>query len=386
MALVALRGVLVRVVARPSRSVPMKRKRATITDVAARAGVSKATVSAVLNATAAVRDATRQRVLSAIEHLDYRPTPAMRAATDAATGAASAPSGGRSLAALIREADNPFYAEVIAGARAVADARGYTLLVVSSEGDYRAEQRIVRLLHAKEIDGLMVYPVLDHHADLSHFFELKRRGYPFVLLEGVLGLPANLVDIDNRQASRLAVEHLIELGHVRLAHFAGPGYSLHTRERIDGVRQACSAALVRFGDAHLVPAGAQLEDGYRAALAYFGACAPGERPTAVTCYNDLVAVGVCSALAALGLRVPEDVSVVGFDDIPLARFLPAPLTTVRVPKHETGRLAAELLLAQIERGTAEPAPERRYLEAALQLRASTAAPQVAEVAGIRGAA
>jgi DNA-binding LacI/PurR family transcriptional regulator len=356
----------------------MERKRATITDVAAHAGVSKATVSAVLNSSANVRDSTRQKVLAAVEQLDYRPGARGEGRTGRdgqaqSTGHPAEWLTDRSLAVLVREGDNPYFAEVVTGARAVADARGYTLLVVSSEGNYEAERRAVRLLRVKEVDGLMVYPVLDDHADLSHFFELRRRNYPFVLLEGVLGLPASLVDADNRAAARVAAEHLLALGHTRLVHFAGPNYSLHTRERVDGVRQACSAALVRFADAHVVPAGASVDDGRRAALAYFTACAPEERPTGVTCYNDLVAAGVCGALAELGLRVPHDVSVVGFDDIPLARHLPVPLTTIAAPKQETGRLAAELLIAQIE-ARAPLVPERHYLDAPLVVRASTAPP------------
>jgi LacI family transcriptional regulator/LacI family repressor for deo operon, udp, cdd, tsx, nupC, and nupG len=342
----------------------MPAKRATITDVAVHAGVSKATVSAVLNANGAVSGATRDRVLSAVERLDYRPT---------AGAGAAARRARRALGLLIKEADNPYYAGIVAGARTVADARGYTLLVASSEGDYDAERRAVELLHAKEVDGLMVTPVLDGRADLSHLFELKRRRYPFVLLEEVRGVPASLIDVDNVQASCAAGAHLIGLGHTRLAHFAGPGYSVHAHERVHGVRRACSASGIMFTDAHLVLAGPGLEDGYRAALAYFRACAPGERPTGVTCYNDLVAVGVCRALAELGLRVPDDVSVVGFDDIPLAEYLPVPLTTVRVPKEEMGRLAADLLIAQVE-AAAPPPSERHFLEAPLMVRASTCAP------------
>jgi LacI family transcriptional regulator len=345
------------------------RKRSTITDVARHAGVSKATVSAVLNDTAQVRDATRQRVLAAVEELDYRPT---TRSTAAPTGSLAV-RGNRSVALLIREGDNPFYGEVLAGVRAVAAPRGYTVLVASSEGDYAAEQQAVRLLHAKEVDGLLVYPVLDEHADLSHLFEMRRRNFPFVLLEGVRGLPASLVDVDNRAAARAATEHLITLGHRRLVHFAGPEYSLHTRERLDGVREACSAAHVRFGDEHVVLAGAHLDGGYRAALTYFRDSDAAARPTGVTCYNDLVAAGVMSALAELGLRVPHDVSVVGFDDIPIAGHLATPLTTVHVPKYESGQLAAELLLAQIE-SSAPSAPERRSLEASLTVRASTAPP------------
>ncbi len=343
----------------------MRPKRASMSDVAARAGVSKATVSAVLNSSAAVRGATRERVLSAIEQLDYRPA--------VGAGAAATRRARRALGLLIKEADNPYYGGIVAGARAAAEARGYTLLVASSEGDYDVERRAVELLHAVEVDGLMVTPVLDVRADLSHLFELKRRNYPFVLLEQVRGVPASLVDVDNVQASCAAATHLIELGHTRLAHFAGPNYSMHTHERVHGTRRACSASGIVFADAHVVPAGAALEDGYRAALAYFAARAPGERPTGVTCYNDLVAVGVCRALAELGLRVPDDVSVVGFDDIPLVQYLPAPLTTVRVPQSAMGRLAAELLVAQVE-APAPPPPERHFLDAPLVARASTRAP------------
>lgn len=343
----------------------MHRKRATITDVAARAGVSKATVSAVLNASAAVRGETRDRVLSAVELLDYRPA--------TGSGAAAVRRVTRSLGLLIKEADNPYYAGLVAGARAAAEARGYTLLVTSSEGDYDAERRAVELLHAKEVDGLLVTPVLDERADLSHLFELKRRRYPFVLLEAVRGVPASLVDVDNVRGACAAAGHLIQLGHTRLAHFAGPAYSMHTQERVHGVRRACSAAALLFTDAHVVAAGAHLEDGYRAALAHFGALASDARPTGVTCYNDLVAVGVCRALAELGLGVPGDVSVVGFDDIALTEYLPVPLTTVRVPKEEMGRLAAELLVAQVEAPGPER-PERHFLDAPLVVRASTGPP------------
>ncbi|GJG87204.1 LacI family transcriptional regulator [Gemmatimonadetes bacterium T265] len=332
--------------------------------------MSKATVSAVLNATGSVRGATRERVLAAIETLNYRPSVGAGAAVPRAGDARSA---GRTIGLLIKEAENPYYAGLVAGVRVVADACGYTLLVTSSEGDYAAERRAVELMYAKEVDGMLVTPLLDAFADLSHYFNLKRRDFPFVLLEEVRGLPASLVDIDNVRAAWAATDHLIALGHTRLVHFAGPAYSVHAQERVHGVRRACSAVALVFHDAHVVRAGAHLDDGYRAALAYFGAVAPGERPTGVTCYNDLIALGVCRALTELGLRVPEDVSVVGFDDIPIVEYLPVPLTTVRIPQAEMGRLAAELLVAQIN-GGAPARPVRQFLDAQLVVRASTHPP------------
>jgi len=345
-------------------------KRSTITDVAAHAGVSKATVSAVLNAVGSVRGATRERVLASIEALDYRPVVGAGAAAPR-TGAARGTGG--TIGLLIKEAENPYYAGLEAGVRVVADACGYTLLVTSSEGDYAAERRAVELMYAKEVDGLLVTPLLDAFADLSHYFNLKRRDFPFVLLEEVRGLPASLVDVDNVQAAWAATDHLIGLGHTRLVHFAGPAYSVHAQERVHGVRRACSGVPLVFNDAHVVRAGAHLADGYRAALAYFADLAPDVRPTGVTCYNDLIAVGVCRALSELGLRVPEDVSVVGFDDIPIVEYLAVPLTTVRVPQAEMGRLAAELLVAQIK-GGAPARPVRQFLDAQLVVRASTRPP------------
>src|SRR5919202_2678158 len=182
----------------------MTHKRATIDDVARHAGVSKATVSAVINDTGAVRHSTRDRVMAAVELLNYRP--AVQA------GRAGARRD-KSVALLVKEIDNPYYADVIAGARAHAGESGYTLLVVSSEGEYDAERRAVELLRGKDVDGVIVTPVLDEHADLSHFFELKRRNVPFVLLEAVRGVRACIVDGDNVGGSRRTVEHLFAPGH-----------------------------------------------------------------------------------------------------------------------------------------------------------------------------
>jgi LacI family transcriptional regulator/LacI family repressor for deo operon, udp, cdd, tsx, nupC, and nupG len=145
---------------------------------------------------------------------------------------------------------------------------------------------------------------------------------------------------------------------------------MHTHERLDGVRRACSASRLIFGDDDVVPAGAHLESGYRAGEAYLRARAPEDRATAITCYNDLVAIGLCRALREAGLRVPEDVSVVGFDDIPLAEYLAVPLTTIRVPKFRMGELAAEMLVRHVESKAVVPA-QKAYLDAELVVRRST---------------
>jgi LacI family transcriptional regulator len=316
----------------------MQTKPPTIDDVARQAGVSKATVSAVLNETGAVRVSTRDRVIAAIESMNYRPsrTP-FRAPTRRM----------RSVGILVKEIENPYYADIFSGARAALAGLNYSLLVVSSEGDYETERRAVEVLRDQEVDGLIVTPVFDEQADLSHLFELKRRDFPFVLLERIRGVPASIVDIDNVEASRRAVDYLIELGHTRIVHFAGPPYSMHSVEREDGVRRAFGASALRFTDDAIVATGAHLEEGYRTGLTVFSERRGDARPTAVTCYNDLVAIGLLRALSELGLRVPDDVSVVGYDDIPILPYLPIPLTTVRVPRFRMGQIAAEMLIRQM---------------------------------------
>jgi LacI family transcriptional regulator len=339
----------------------IRHPRPTLSDVARQAGVSNATASVALNGSGSVSAVTRERVQTAAEQLNYRPLQA---------GRRLGGQTGNSIGVLVKELDSPYFAGVIAGARAHARARGYTLLVASSERDSEDERQAVELLNASDVGGLLVTAMMDEKADLSHLFELKRRNVPFVLLGDIPGLPASVIDVDNVGASRSAVEHLIAQGHRHIVHFAGPAGSLHGEERIDGVRRACGAGSIPLTDADVVPAGLTLADGYQAAKAWFAAGAPATRPTAVTCHNDLVAIGVCRALAELGLSVPDDVAVVGFDDIPILEYLAVPLTSVRVPTVRMGELAAELLIDQIESG--EPrAPQRHYLDAELVVRQST---------------
>lgn len=337
-------------------------KKATISDVAELAGVSNATVSAVINNKDTVRDSTRRKVLHAIEELNYRPS--------ASAQRRFRTSADKSIGLVVKEMHNPYFADVIVGAREMANKKGYTVLVASSESSVESEHDIVELLAGKDIDGLVINPLLDEHADLSHLFEIKRRNIPFVLLESVRGLQANIVDVDNVRASQTAVKYLIDGGHTRIAHFAGPKYSMHSDERIEGVRRAFSESRLVFSSDFIVHAGARVEDGHRAGIEYFEDFGVDDRPTAVTCYNDLVAIGLIKALSELGIRVPDDVSVIGYDDIKMGNYVSVPLTTVHVPKVEMGAKAVERLIAHIENPGARSV-DKVTLETDLVLRAST---------------
>jgi LacI family transcriptional regulator len=336
-------------------------KTATITEVAKEAGVSKSTVSAVLNRSRPVSEDTRSRVLDAARTLNYQPSARGRLLKDRGT---------RSIGLVIKEAANPFYADVTCGAARVARDAGYLLYAASSEGQADEEARLIDDMRRKGVSGLIISPVLNDQSDLSHLFHLGDDNYPFVLLEKIFGLKANIVDIDNVAASKSAVEFLIREGHTKIVHFAGPSYSMHSKERIEGVRQAFSECHLVFREDTVTTAGATFEDGSRAWKAYMEGRDESDRPTAVTCFNDLVALGVWAALQDIGLRVPEDVSVIGYDDISLLHCLPQGLSTVRGNNTKLGEIAAQVLIRHIEAGEDLPV-DRIYLDTELIHRQST---------------
>lgn len=344
----------------------MPAKSATIHDVASLSGVSIGTVSAVLNRKGTVSERTRRRVLQAIAELHYRPSAAARRRLQ--------PTTEKSVGLIVKEINNPYFADIIFGAQEAARELGYNVLVAHTERNYEFERQLASLLIDKDVNGIIINPLLSEETDLSHLFEIRLSNIPLVLIESVKGIQASMVDVDNVRAEKEAVEYLAGLGHQRIAHFAGPRYSTHSDERLEGVRRAFVSMRLAMDEEDVVYCGAGLEDGYRSGLAYFRGRAEADRPSAVTCYNDLVAIGVTHALRELGLDVPGDVSVVGFDDIEVASYLAAPLTTVRMPRREIGRRATQMLIRIVEAAGAA-SPERVVLETELVVRASTAPPR-----------
>lgn len=335
----------------------------TIKDVAERAGVSSATVSNVINDKGKVSEGTRRKVLEAIEELNYRP--------NASAQRRLQKSSRKSIGLVIKELHNPYFADVIIGAQNRANEKGYSTMVSTSEGQRMMEKNVVDLFVEKDVDGIIINPLLDRDADLSHLFDLKRRNIPFVLLERVHGLKSNLVDVDNVQAATEVTNYLLDLGHERIIHFAGPEYSMHSDERIEGFRHAFFESELVYSDDFVVRAGAHLEEGYETGMNYFRNRPADERPTAVTCYNDLVAIGLLRALRELDIDVPGEVSVTGFDNVKTCDYAPVPLTTMGVPTREMGASAVDVLIRQIE-GSKEHEPEVVNLQAEMTIRSSTA--------------
>ena len=337
-------------------------KRITIEDVARHAGVSKGTVSAVINAKDSVKSGTREHVLEVMKQMNFRPR----------GGARSLRNGhqDRSIGIVIKDLSYPFYTTIASGVKDYASSKGYSVIITSSENNHEWEKKFTRLFSAKDIKGAIIAPIVEGMAEIEHLFKLKMLNYPFVLLEDVKGIQANVVTINNLRAIKKAVKYLIESGHTKIVHFAGPPSSSHTQERIEGFRHAFSESPLVFSKDMIVSVGSRYEESHGAAMKYFKNRAHKDFPTAIVCFNDQQALAVMSALKELKIRVPEDISIIGNDDIYYANLYPVPLTTIRAPQREIGERAAEILIRNIESPTILPT-ERVVLETEFIIRGST---------------
>lgn len=341
-----------------------KGKRATIRDVASRAGVSHQTVSRVINGSSAVTEPTRERVLGAIRDLAYVPSPMARGLISNRT---------HSLGMVSAEISDHFFAEAVAGAEAETRRRGYYLMVASVEDESRDDERgYLRLMLARRVEGLIVArPSVPLSSE--QLVPAVAAGIPLVAI-GSSELPGFMVvDVDNVDGGRQAAALLVAEGHRRIATITGPREWPSAKARLEGYRRALRAGGVSR-DRSLVEASPDwgLEEGRIAAARLLDR---GEPFTALFAQSDLLALGAIRELRARGLRVPEDVSVVGYDDIPVAGFVHPALTTVRQPMREVGELAARIVL---DRLAATPevdgvaGPETHLLPAALVVRETVA--------------
>jgi len=335
-------------------------RRVTISDVAERAGVSKSTVSHVINATRFVNHDTRQRVLEAINTLGYRPSTIARSMVSQHT---------RTVGLLISDVGNPFYSEVILGVDDVALANGYSVFLGNTSYDLERGMRLLISLVDRLVDGLLL---MSSSLTVEMLQEAARHNIPTVVLDwGTPGveLSAVTITIDFESGIDQAVHHLVELGHRRIAHVSGPLDLWTARLR----RDAFLTALPRHGldpaEALIIPGDLRIEGGQKA-IPQLLAARP--RPTAVLAANDLTALGLLWAARAAGLNLPQELSVIGVDDIALASKVTPALTTISLPRYEIGRLAMETLLKLLR----EPAtaPARHQVATRLVVRASTAAP------------
>jgi LacI family transcriptional regulator len=333
-------------------------------DVARAAGVHLATASRALNEETRwrVSEATAKRVLEAAENLGYQPNPIARGL---------ATSRSYTIGVLIPDFTNPLFPPIMRGIQDGLEAAGYTPLVINTDNDPDRARRGLRAMRARQVDGILSATARSDDAQLE---EVVHDGPEVVLVNRWLpDLPVSSVRADDTLGQRLAVEHLIDLGHQRIAYLAAPLEYSTGAERHDAFRAAVGAAGVTVNpDVVMVGEGLNENEGARLTRAILDRAL--ERPTAFAAANDLLALGCLDVLAERRIECPGEVSVTGFGDMPFAPRFQPPLTTVRIPQYEMGAAAAQLMLERL----GDPDSEHRHvtLEPELVVRESTAPPGV----------
>jgi LacI family transcriptional regulator len=307
--------------------------RVTMAHVAQEAGVSLMTVSRVINDKEGVSQATRERVQAFIEQLGYSPSDIARGLVTKHTG---------TLGLVIPDVANPFFAEVARGAEHIAYDQGYNVFLCNTGEDTQRELAVLESLEEKRVDGI----VLCSSRLEESVLEEAMASHPAAVLVNrrLESDDVGIVLIDDVAGGQMATRHLLQAGHRAIGYLAGPQASQSGHWRAEGYRAAFTAAGVPGNPdwmRHCLPT---VEGGRETAR---GLLSTHPELTALFCYNDLVAIGALQACADLGWAIPDDVAVVGFDDIPLAALVSPPLTTCRVPRYELGSAAMRLLLEKI---------------------------------------
>lgn len=304
---------------------------ATIKDVARAAGVSVATVSRALNGAENVLPHTRQRIVEIARELRYAPSGAARSLITRKTD---------TVGALLPDLHGEFFSELIRGIDQAARARGLHLLLSSSHGDATEAAAALRAMNGR-VDGLIV---MSPHADDDFLSQNLPPNLPAVLLNSGLQRPAQRVfAIDNYGGARAMTEHLGARGRRRIAFLGGPAANFEARERERGYRAGLPAGMAPW-----LLEGDFSEAGGQRAAAQLLALPVADRPDAVFAANDIMAIGLLGTLVAAGVRVPEDIALAGFDDIPIARYVSPPLTTMHVPIADLGMDALGALADRLE--------------------------------------
>jgi len=305
-----------------------------IKEVARRAGVSIGTVSNVLNRPELVAMTTRQRVLDAIAELGY-------VRNDSARQLRAGQS--RQIALVVLDVTNPFFTDVVRGAEAAAEEHGVMVVVCNSGEDAAREHRHLDLLEEQRVRGVLITPVDESPG--SRLELLIQRGTPVVLVDRGSGRHSRCsVAVDDLLGGRLAGEHLVAQGHQHIAFVGGPPSIAQVHDRHAGIAEAVGghATLTVVATPNLTVASG------RGAATEIASLPGADRPTAVFCANDLLALGVLQEMTQRGIRVPQDLAIVGYDDIEFAAAAAVPLSSVRQPREQLGRTAAALLLEEIE--------------------------------------
>ncbi|WP_437433105.1 ribose operon transcriptional repressor RbsR [Yokenella regensburgei] len=318
---------------------------ATMKDVARVAGVSTSTVSHVINNDRFVSDAIREKVESAIKALNYAPSALARSLKINQT---------RTIGMLITASSNPFYSELVRGVERSCFERGYSLVLCNTEGDEQRMNRNLETLMQKRVDGLLLLCTETHQPSQ----EILKR-YPSVPTVMMDWAPfdgdSDLIQDNSLLGGDMATRYLIRKGHRHIACITGPLDKTPARLRLEGYRAAMANAGLTIQDGDEIIGDFEFGGGLEAMQTLLSR---DRRPQAVFIGNDAMAVGAYQALYQAGLRVPEDIAIVGYDDIELARYMTPPLTTIHQPKDELGELAIDVLIHRI----ADPTQQQQRLQ------------------------
>ena len=332
----------------------------SIREVAAHAGVSVATVSNVLNRPDIVARPTRDRVSASITELGF-------VRNDSARQLRAGRS--RTIGLVVLDVANPFFTDLARGVEDEANKAGLAVILCNSDDQERKEKRYLELLEEHRVQGVLITPVVGASSRLAR---LQRRGTPVVLVDSRSPSRGQCsVAVDDVLGGDLAVSHLLEAGHQNIAFIAGPRTIRQVADRFEGALRALERAGRRHEDLHVIDVGALNVASGQKAGADIAAMTAG-RPTAVFCTNDLIALGVLQEMTRHKIRVPEDISIVGYDDIDFAAAAAVPLTSVRQPRQQLGRTAARMLLEESAGGEAHQ-HQQVIFEPELIVRQSTAA-------------
>lgn len=312
----------------------------TMKDIAKKAQVSVNTVSRALNDKPDISETTKEKIQEIAKQLNYKRNILARNLRTTKT---------KTIGVVISDNSNPFFAKVLKGIQDATNGQGYQIILCNTEEKYEKEEEAVRLLLELRIAGLLITPT---QARIDNLLELKQLGVPFVLLaRKIENIMANYVVCDDVPGAYIATSYIIQQGHRKIAFLGGLSGISDAKGRLEGYKQALSENQVEFNP-FLVRAGCfDPETGYEAMKQIL---MEQERPTAVFCFSDYVAMGAIKAIQEKQLEIPEDIAVVGYDDIEFATYLKIPLTTIKNPKYSMGVEATKLLLGIIEGKITQP--------------------------------
>lgn len=305
----------------------------SIKDIAEKAEVSPSTVSRALSDHPRISRETKERIRRLATEMGYSPSAVARSLVNKRTCI---------IGLAVAWVSDPFLAQLVRGAEDIAVEHGYTVVLGSFYDEPRREREVLSAFRERRVDGIIVE---SSRLDSEHYPLPDQFGLPIVLINRPEYLYS--VSTDNFQGGRLAIEYLLDLGHSRIGYVAAERGKRTNLDRLEAYKGALQAEGVAFDPALVVEGDGYAEGGKEAMRRLLALPSP---PTAVFCYNDLTAMGAAQAVREAGLRVPGDISLVGFDDIELAAYFHPPLTTVRQPRYELGRRAMEMVLALMADG------------------------------------